>query len=39
MTADDNHYPGPHLPSAVAFIVTLAAGVIVVCIAVYLATS
>ena len=24
MTADDNHYPGPHLPSVVAAVVTAA---------------
>ena len=37
MTADDNHYPGPHLPSVVAFIVTvlLAYGIFAVSLWVY----
>ena len=38
MTADDNHYPGPDVGSVVSFIVTAAAGIIIVSIAVYLAT-
>lgn len=38
MTADDNHYPRPDVGSVVSFIVTLAAGIVVVGIAVYLAT-
>lgn len=38
MTADDNHYPGPHFGSVVAFFVSAAFAYLTVSIILYLAT-